>query len=229
MSDETPSHPLDTDRNLLFGILALQTGLLTREQFTAAVEAWATRKQTPLADILVERGWLTPADREHVNYLVERQVQLHAGDAHAGLATLSHGDAGAALSSVSDDEVKTALADVPAVAGHVLITTLQQKGGRERYSLTRLHATGGIGRVWLARDDELGREVALKELRPETAHNVTLWARFLQEARITGQLEHPGIVPIYELTQGDDRQQLFYTMRFVRGRTLSEAIRTFHA
>src|SRR5439155_12428418 len=97
------------------------------------------------------------------------------------------------------------------------------------YSLTSLHATGGIGRIWLARDAELGRNVALKELRPERADNTALWSRFLKEARITGQLEHPGIVPVYELARRPDNQQPFYTMRFVRGRTLREATAAFHA
>src|SRR5205814_5849248 len=94
---------------------------------------------------------------------------------------------------------------------------------RQRYSRLHLHATGGIGRVWLAHDGDLGRDVALKELRPERAENATLRARFLQEAKITGQLEHPGVVPVYELGRRSDDRQPFYTMRFVKGRTLSEA------
>jgi tetratricopeptide (TPR) repeat protein/tRNA A-37 threonylcarbamoyl transferase component Bud32 len=98
----------------------------------------------------------------------------------------------------------------------------------ERYTLTRLHARGGIGQVWLARDSALGREVALKELRPERANDPALWARFLEEARITGQLEHPSIVPVYELARRADDQYPFYTMRFVRGRTLTEATRQYH-
>ncbi len=53
------------------------------------------------------------------------------------------------------------------------------------------------------------------------------WARFLQEARITGQLEHPGVVPVYELVRRE-QEQPFYTMRFVKGRTLSEAARAYH-
>src|SRR5262249_53015679 len=89
-------------------------------------------------------------------------------------------------------------------------------------------ATGGIGRVWLARDGHLGRDVALKELRPERAEDPGIWARFLREARITGQLEHPGIVPVYELTKRPENQQPFYTMRFVEGRTLSAAAAAFH-
>ena len=98
----------------------------------------------------------------------------------------------------------------------------------DRYTLIRVHATGGIGRVWLARDNQIGREIALKELRPEQAGNSGLCIRFLKEAQITGQLEHPGIVPVYELCRRPDNQQPFYTMRFVKGLTLSEASRAFH-
>src|SRR5262249_33700626 len=97
-----------------------------------------------------------------------------------------------------------------------------------RYTLTRLHATGGIGRVWLAYDSDLGREVALKELRPERTEDRGVAERFLHEARITGQLEHPGIVPVYELTRRPEDGQPFYTMRFIKGRTLTDAIRTYH-
>jgi PAS domain S-box-containing protein len=98
----------------------------------------------------------------------------------------------------------------------------------ERYHRLRLHATGGIGRVWLARDGDLGRDVALKELRPEHAEDVKFVARFLQEARITGQLEHPAIIPVYSLVSDRDGRQPQYTMRFVKGHTLSAAARAFH-
>jgi PAS domain S-box-containing protein len=98
----------------------------------------------------------------------------------------------------------------------------------ERYYRLRLHATGGIGRVWLARDADLGRDVALKELRPEHAEDAKFVARFLQEARITGQLEHPAIIPVYSLVSDRDGQQPHYTMRFVKGHTLSAAARAFH-
>ena len=73
---------------------------------------------------------------------------------------------------------------------------------RERYTLTHLHAKGGMGRVWLARDGSLGRQIALKELRPDQADNTIVCSRFLYEAKITAQLEHPGIVPVYELGEG---------------------------
>jgi PAS domain S-box-containing protein len=98
-----------------------------------------------------------------------------------------------------------------------------------RYAFTTLHATGGMGRVWRARDRQLDREVALKELRPEHAGNSKTAARFVREARLTGQLEHPGIVPLYELATQPGSQAPFYTMRFVRGGTFTEAIRAYHS
>src|SRR5579863_4599402 len=69
---------------------------------------------------------------------------------------------------------------------------------------------------------------ALKELRPERAGQPVVWARFLKEAKITGQLEHPGIVPVYEVGRREDDKSPFYTMRFVRGRTLDDAARAYH-
>ncbi|MBN2580978.1 MAG: PAS domain-containing protein [Pirellulales bacterium] len=97
-----------------------------------------------------------------------------------------------------------------------------------RYVTARLHAEGGIGRVWLAHDRQLHREVALKTLRPEMIRRGRVRSRFLQEAQITGQLEHPGIIPVYELIAAPRSGAPFYSMRFVRGRTLDEASWLFH-
>src|SRR5262249_32656076 len=130
------------------------------------------------------------------------------------------------LAALADPDIQGSLADLPPT-DPLAATVDFVPGPPERYLLTRLHATGGIGRIWLARDRELGRDAALKELRPERAGNATVAARFLQEARITGQLEHPGIVPVYELARRPDAQP-FYTMRFVNGRTLTEAARAYH-
>src|SRR5581483_4166397 len=87
---------------------------------------------------------------------------------------------------------------------------------------------GGIGRVYVAADRHLDREVAVKELlldRAEAAAPAALstLVRFLREARITGKLEHPNIVPVHELGRRADGS-LYYTMRVVRGRTLSRAL-----
>jgi PAS domain S-box-containing protein len=219
---------MDTDRNLLFGVLALQADLIDAPQFIEACLLWTTRKTERLADLLVERGWIEPADKAHVEYLLERKLRKYGGNAHASLAAIPD-DIKRSLAALGDNDIQRSLAGAPLAAESDSVATIDDVAGRaERYCRLRLHATGGIGRVWLAHDDHLGRDVALKELRPERADEATLRARFLQEAQITGQLEHPGIIPVYELAHARDGGQPFYTMRFVKGRTLSEAARAYH-
>jgi serine/threonine protein kinase len=70
--------------------------------------------------------------------------------------------------------------------------------------------------------------VAIKEILPRNASNADAQARFLAEARVTGALEHPGIVPVYALGEFADHRP-FYVMRLIRGQSLEEAIRRFHA
>jgi serine/threonine protein kinase len=82
--------------------------------------------------------------------------------------------------------------------------------------------------VWVAFDTELDREVALKQIKDCHADDPASRHRFLREARITGGLEHPGIVPVYALgADGDGRP--YYAMRLVKGDTLKAAIASFHA
>ncbi len=94
----------------------------------------------------------------------------------------------------------------------------------DRYSPLQFHAKGGVGEVWLAEDAEIGRQVALKRLlRNDEGSN----DRFLAEAQIAGQLEHPSIVPVHDL--GIDKSGLpYYVMKFVHGQTLRDAIEEFH-
>jgi serine/threonine-protein kinase len=96
-----------------------------------------------------------------------------------------------------------------------------------RYDLTALKGKGGAGRVWIAHDLRLNRDVALKELISSEPNNAQ--ARFLREARITSQLEHPSIVPIYELDLHQDDGAPYYTMRLINGDTLREVIRRHHS
>ncbi|WP_165226476.1 serine/threonine-protein kinase [Aquisphaera insulae] len=85
------------------------------------------------------------------------------------------------------------------------------------------HAVGGLGRIFRARDSELGRVVALKEIHPAWDADPSLRARFTLEAEITGILEHPGVVPIYSLGEHPDGRP-YYAMRFIEGQTLQEAV-----
>jgi serine/threonine protein kinase len=98
---------------------------------------------------------------------------------------------------------------------------------QEGYSVVQEFAHGGQGKISVARDLALKRDVTLKELLEGVANVPGNERRFVAEAEITGQLEHPGIVPIYALGADKDGNP-FYTMRLVAGQTLKEAIDECH-
>jgi serine/threonine protein kinase len=96
-----------------------------------------------------------------------------------------------------------------------------------RYQWEREFARGGLGAVWLARDGNLDRQVAVKELLPSGVDSNSTRQQFLTEARITGLLEHPGIVPIYDVGIRDSGHP-FYSMKLLQGATFEDAIAEFH-
>ncbi|MFI5457217.1 MAG: protein kinase [Isosphaerales bacterium] len=96
-----------------------------------------------------------------------------------------------------------------------------------RFRIVRFHDRGALGEVYVARDQQLHRMVALKRIKLDHAADKDKRARFVVEAEITGRLEHPGIVPVYGLGTYDDGRP-FYAMRFIRGDNLKAAIEQFH-
>ncbi|MBI1312071.1 protein kinase [bacterium] len=104
---------------------------------------------------------------------------------------------------------------------------VRPQGTRTRYLLTRVEGAGGLGQVWLARDPLLKREVALKENIPGKGSPEGT-KRLVREAQITGLLEHPNIIPVYELGHRPEDGEPFYTMRFVKDETLARYIKRFH-
>ena len=80
-----------------------------------------------------------------------------------------------------------------------------------------------MGEVFLAYDTTCGRRIALKRIRSDLVEHIQMHNRFMKEARITSQLTHPSIIPIYAI-HGQD-QQVYYTMPFVEGETLKQILR----
>jgi serine/threonine-protein kinase len=94
-----------------------------------------------------------------------------------------------------------------------------------RYAPLSPLGSGGVGEVMLYSDRWIGREVALKTLRVEEGESTgSTSERFLREARVQGQLEHPSIVPVYECGVRPDGRE-YFTMKRVRGTTFAKAIR----
>src|SRR3954449_615490 len=225
------------DRDLLFGLLALQNGLINQGQLVAAFQAWTLDKARALADHLVGRGDLDADDRSAVEALVARHLKKHGGDVERSLAAIPAGrSTRESLARIGDPDVGGTLAhlgsastqhteDADRTASYAVGEATSD--GR-RFRVLRPHAQGGLGAVFVALDEELHREVALKEILEHHADDPASRLRFVLEAEITGGLEHPGIVPVYGLgTYGDGRP--YYAMRFIRGDSLKEAIERFHA
>ena len=93
-----------------------------------------------------------------------------------------------------------------------------------KYVIEREIGQGGMGRVLLAFDRDLRRHVAVKVIQERYLKNRELLARFVDEAQITGQLEHPGIPPVHELAINANGE-VFFSLKLLRGRTLKEIIR----
>ena len=93
-------------------------------------------------------------------------------------------------------------------------------GSAGRYQLLGEIARGGMGAVLKGRDPDLGRDLALKVLLDQHRGRADLIDRFVEEAQICGQLQHPGVVPVYELGRLPDRRP-FFAMKLVKGQTLA--------
>jgi tetratricopeptide (TPR) repeat protein/tRNA A-37 threonylcarbamoyl transferase component Bud32 len=227
------------EKNLLFGLLALQNGLINQRQLVAAFRAWTLDKARGLAEHLVGHGDLDTDDRAIVEALAERHLKKHGGDAEKILASIPVGrSTRERLAGLGDPEIDASLTHVlsastehdtssdPTRTASYAVGTATSDG--LRFRVLRPHAHGGLGAVFVALDVELNREVALKQILDSHADAPVSRQRFVLEAEITGGLEHPGIVPVYGLgTYADGRP--YYAMRFVRGDSLKEAIERFHA
>jgi serine/threonine-protein kinase len=225
---------LAVDRNLLFGMLALQNGLIEQGQLVAAFQAWTRDRSRALAEYLGDRGDLEADDRAAVEALVARHLKKHGGSAQRSLAAIAAGrSTRESLASIGDPEIEQTLTQLASDSdGEADRTTSYSVGTAtsdgQRFRVLRPHARGGLGAVFVALDAELHREVALKQILDEHADDPCSRARFLIEAEITGSLEHPGIVPVYGLGAHADGRP-YYAMRFIRGDSLKEAVNRFHA
>jgi serine/threonine-protein kinase len=225
------------DRNLLFGLLALQIGLIDQSELVAAFQAWTLDKARSLADHLVALGDLDPEQRALLEALVAQHQKKH-GDAGESLAAIPAGrstreslaqlgdpELGALIAQLAPGSTLAEAEDPDRTASFAVGTATS---GGQRFRVLRPHAQGGLGAVFVALDTELHREVALKQILDNHADDPADRQRFLLEAEITGGLEHPGIVPVYGLgTYGDGRP--YYAMRFIRGESLKGATERFHA
>ncbi|MDP1805537.1 MAG: serine/threonine-protein kinase, partial [Acidimicrobiales bacterium] len=97
------------------------------------------------------------------------------------------------------------------------------RGADNRYQLLGEIARGGMGVVLKGRDPDLGRDLAFKVLRAELAGKPAAVQRFIEEAQVGGQLQHPGVVPVYDLGRFADGRP-YFAMKLVKGCTLADLL-----
>jgi serine/threonine protein kinase len=229
-------------RDLLFGLLALQTGLIDQGALFAAFNSWTRDKQQPLADHLLGLGHFDHARRSAVDAIVSVHLQSMDGDIEKSLAALNVNratrerlaraggpDVEATLGRVDSAQPRTHADDDDAGSDRTSSFSFGSvTSAGQRFQIVRPYARGGLGIVSVAIDHELHREVALKQILEKHADDPVSRQRFIVEAEINGALEHPGIVPVYGLGV-DDQGRPYYAMRFISGDSLKQAIASFHA
>ncbi len=182
-------------------------------------------------------GALDPEDQIILDQMVDRHIARHGGDVRQSLSALDvQRPARSVFEPIDDPDVQQSLSslnssDISRVldAGSDATESWGElpPEGDGRFRVLRLHERGGLGVVYLARDTEVNRDVALKQLKEEIATDPQSRARLLFEAEITGNLEHPGVVPVYGMGK-DDCDRPYYAMRFVKGDTFKSGVDHLH-
>lgn len=225
-----------TERDLLLAVLALQIGFVDRDGLLKAKDAKTADQERPMIDILRDIGGLSDDQMEVLDEelrchfrksgspLSGIQSEVLSEDEHPGRD--SEWQPNGQDEAEYDPQLHGQLDRTPPPPTSFCGVGLPSRT-EGRFLILRPHAKGGLGQVSVALDQELGREVAVKEIQPRFAGHEASRLRFLREAEITGGLEHPGIVPVYGLGRYRDGRP-YYAMRLIRGRTMDQAIADFH-
>lgn len=215
------------EEDIAFAVELLQSGLVNERESAAAVSDWSIHGSVSLAQHLEKQGLLTSKQIETLRANAVKRVD-RARRSVAGGSEMPAAGKSMFLATLER------LDGSGRVAKLLGVTVAARDGDHDsrvmegRYELIRKIGQGGLGRVWLARDVNLNRHVALKEISHASGMTDTVIERFKHEAEITGRLDHPSIVPIYQLGEDLSTKRMFYAMRFLGRSTLQDSISEYH-
>ncbi len=197
------------ERHLSIGLAAVTEGFLTPESFSRAMRELAeSGHDVPPRELWVRPGRLTTGQLDELERrLAERDAPLGTGAPDAALRRTDV-DIGRPAEGARNTERGWPLHPQPSPT---------------RYHRNRVLAEGGVGTILECVDEELCRRVAVKLLRADAAADADAAALLAHEARVTGSLEHPNIIPVYDMGADADGHP-YYVMRLVEQPTLADAI-----
>ncbi len=232
-STDNPVTPVSmnvNEKHLMLGVLAVERRFISLDQLTDAVKICTDDQSTSLPELLSQRGWLNQENLVDLERQIHSQTpttQDHSNSTFAGQGPMSPALQkliGELQDTGNGQALGTVVGSVPEFLESIGKSLPSSFHDSTRYTWVSEVGRGGLGQVWRAQDNELSREVALKEIKADSASEETV-RRLIREAQITAQLQHPNIVPIYEVHRG---ARPFYTMKLVRGKTLAQAIQEYH-
>lgn len=228
----------------LLGQLALARGLVSFRNLIDCIKETGTHERS-FEDVLIARGHLSYNQIEALKASLEQDPDQSILEIEAGQtlvlehiqSTTNSGDLLAEETEVDRhllsmqhtlihlDEEDLIPVSPNTTAGAKVTPPPLKRAQQERYELRRMLGKGGMGEVWLAYDRMLLREIALKTLHASTKeHREVMRAQLKLEAQVTGLLEHPSIIPVYDIGELEDRG-IFYTMRVVREESLETRLK----
>ncbi|MCD0461145.1 serine/threonine-protein kinase [Roseiconus lacunae] len=213
--------------DLAFAVALRDSRLITESQLAFVTRNWTAFGPVKLVEHLKQLSLLSEDQASEIEKLSVRFLNEADQEASSQNAK-NYQDLNTRLIAALNPDGR--LASILGLGGSSFIAfeQIEDRSVGSRYTLLRKIGQGGLGTVWLARDENLNRYVALKELTNGARAGDIALEHFRREAEITGRLEHPGIVPIHQFGHDEKSGKAFYVMRFLGRRTMSDAIDEFH-
>ena len=211
-------------KDIAAAVVALRKTGVSERKLSEAIRSWTIHGSVSLLDHLVNVELINKATRQEL--ASEADVLLSKSTKNIQANSASESLIAETLEAVDPSGRIARLLGIQAATGIGASDTSEHRRAMHGYRLIRKIGQGGLGRVWLAFDESLKRHVAIKEVARNNSEAAR--ERFDREAVITGRLEHPGIVPIYQLGTEDSTGKSFYVMRFLGKTTLHDAIMEYH-
>ena len=206
--------------------MAVQQGVLEHAVLLSALRDWMKDEQQSLIDVLLAQPNL--ADKEALASFFASSPDLKSRSRPMSDEELAKVQQ--LLLEANDDQgedLDSTTTSTQQFDSETWTKERASQGEANRFQIIKQHAKGGLGVIYEAKDLQLHRTVALKQIQGSGTGSSVVQEKFYLEAEVTGQLEHPGIVPVYALGI-DDRKQPFYAMRFIRGEDLRTHINHLH-